>query len=83
MMVHTVSGVIKPGENIAEIVPLEDKLVAEVKVKPADVAFLRPGLDTMVKFTAYDFSIYGGLKGTVTQISADTETNEKQARATI
>ena len=77
MMVHTVSGVIKPGENIAEIVPLEDKLVAEVKVKPADVAFLRPGLDTMVKFTAYDFSIYGGLKGTVTQISADTETNEK------
>lgn len=77
MMVHTVSGVIKPGENIAEIVPLEDKLVAEVKVKPADVAFLRPGLDTMVKFTAYDFSIYGGLKGKVTQISADTETNEK------
>ncbi|WXG60617.1 HlyD family efflux transporter periplasmic adaptor subunit [Campylobacter concisus] len=41
MMVHTVSGVIKPGENIAEIVPLEDKLIAEVKVKPADVAFLR------------------------------------------
>ncbi|MCD8212911.1 MAG: HlyD family type I secretion periplasmic adaptor subunit [Campylobacter sp.] len=77
MMVHTVSGVIKPGENIAEIVPLEDKLVAEVKVKPADVAFLRPGLDTMVKFTAYDFSIYGGLKGKVTQVSADTETNEK------
>ena len=77
MMVHTVSGVIKPGENIAEIVPLEDKLIAEVKVKPADVAFLRPGLDTMVKFTAYDFSIYGGLKGKVTQISADTETNEK------
>ena len=77
MMVHTISGVIKPGENIAEIVPLEDKLVAEVKVKPADVAFLRPGLDTIVKFTAYDFSIYGGLKGKVTQISADTETNEK------
>ncbi|MBE2984903.1 HlyD family type I secretion periplasmic adaptor subunit [Campylobacter sp. RM9344] len=77
LMVHTVSGVIKPGENIAEIVPLEDKLIAEVKVKPADVAFLRPGLETMVKFTAYDFSIYGGLKGEVMQISADTETNEK------
>jgi len=69
MMVHTVSGVIKPGENIAEIVPLEDKLVAEVKVKPADVAFLRPGLDTMVKFTAYDFSIYGGLKGKVKKMT--------------
>ncbi|AQW86560.1 type I secretion system, membrane fusion protein, HlyD family [Campylobacter pinnipediorum subsp. caledonicus] len=77
LMIHTVSGVIKPGENIAEIVPVEDKLVAEIKVKPADVAFLRQGLDTVVKFTAYDFSIYGGLKGKVTQISADTETNEK------
>lgn len=77
LMVNTVSGVIKPGEDIAEIVPLEDKLVAQIKVKPADVAFLRPGLETMVKFTAYDFSIYGGLKGEVTQISADTETNEK------
>lgn len=77
LMVHTVSGVIKPGENIAEIVPVDDKLVAEVKVKPADVAFLRLGLDTMVKFTAYDFSIYGGLTGKVTHISADTETNEK------
>ncbi|MBR8464577.1 HlyD family type I secretion periplasmic adaptor subunit [Campylobacter sp. faydin G-24] len=77
LMVHTVSGVIKPGESIAEIVPLEDKLVAEVKVKPADVAFLRPGLPTVVKFTAYDFSIYGGLDGNVTQISADTETDEK------
>ncbi|MGG7048743.1 MULTISPECIES: HlyD family type I secretion periplasmic adaptor subunit [unclassified Campylobacter] len=77
LIVNTVSGVIKPGENIAEIVPLEDKLVAEIKVKPADVAFLRPNLEAMVKFTAYDFSIYGGLKGKVTQISADTETNEK------
>lgn len=77
LMVHTISGVIKPGESIAEIVPLEDKLVAEVKVKPADVAFLRPGLDAVVKFTAYDFSIYGGLHGKVTQISADTQTDEK------
>ena len=77
LMVNTVSGVIKPGMDIAEIVPLEDKLIAEVKVKPADVAFLRPGLKAIVKLTAYDFSIYGGLEGEVTQISADTETNEK------
>ena len=77
LMVNTVSGVIKPGMDIAEIVPIEDKLIAEVKVRPADVAFLRPGLKAVVKLTAYDFSIYGGLEGEVTQISADTETNEK------
>lgn len=77
LMVNTVSGVIKPGMDIVEIVPMEDKLIAEVKVKPADVAFLRPGLKAIVKLTAYDFSIYGGLEGEVTQISADTETNEK------
>lgn len=77
LMVNTVSGVIKPGMDIAEIVPVEDNLIAEVKVKPADVAFLRQGLKAMVKLTAYDFAIYGGLEGEVTQISADTETNEK------
>lgn len=77
LMVNTVSGVIKPGMDIAEIVPVEDSLIAEVKVKPADVAFLRQGLKAMVKLTAYDFAIYGGLEGEVTQISADTETNEK------
>lgn len=75
--IHTVSGVIKPGENIAEIVPLDDKLIAEVKVKPADVAFLREGLRAIIKVSAYDFSIYGGLEGKVMQISADTETNDK------
>ncbi len=77
MMIHTVSGIVKPGMDIIEIVPLEDALIAEVKVKPSDVAFLRPGLEAMIKFTAYDFSIYGGLKGKVEQISADTQTNEK------
>lgn len=75
--IHTVSGVIKPGENIAEIVPLHDKLIAEVKVKPSDVAFLREGLPATLKVSAYDFSIYGGLSGKVMQISADTETNDK------
>ncbi|QCD53105.1 HlyD family type I secretion periplasmic adaptor subunit [Campylobacter sp. RM16192] len=81
LMVNTVSGVIRPGMDIAEIVPNEDTLIAEVKVRPADVAFLRPGLESMVKLTAYDFSIYGGLKGEVTQISADTETNEKSGES--
>ncbi|MDO5045457.1 HlyD family type I secretion periplasmic adaptor subunit [Campylobacter sp.] len=81
LMVNTVSGVIKPGMDIAEIVPMEDTLIAEVKVKPADVAFLRPGLKAIVKLTAYDFSIYGGLNGEVVQISADTETNEKSGES--
>ncbi len=77
LMVNTVSGVIKPGEDIAEVVPLDDILIAEVKVKPKDVAFLRIGLEAMVKLTAYDFSIYGGLKGKVVNIGADTVTNKK------
>ncbi|AOO64821.1 HlyD family type I secretion periplasmic adaptor subunit [Sulfurospirillum halorespirans] len=77
LLVNTVSGVVKPGMDILEIVPTEDTLLIEAKVKPSDVAFLRLGLDSMVKFTAYDFSIYGGLKGKLVFISADTITNEK------
>lgn len=77
LMINTISGVIKPGEDIAEIVPIDDALIAEVKVNPKDVAFLRIGLEAMVKFTAYDFSIYGGLKGKVVNIGADTITNKK------
>lgn len=77
LLVNTVSGVVKPGMNILEIVPTEDTLLIEAKIKPSDVAFLRLGLDATVKFTAYDFSIYGGLKGKVVFISADTITNEK------
>ncbi|MDD2267825.1 HlyD family type I secretion periplasmic adaptor subunit [Sulfuricurvum sp.] len=77
LLVNTVSGVVKPGMDILEIVPAEDTLLVEAKVKPSDVAYLVPGLKAMVKFTAYDFSIYGGLKGKLTFISADTLTNEK------
>lgn len=77
LLVNTISGVVKPGMDILEIVPAEDTLLIEAKVKPSDVAYLRPGLDAMVKFTAYDFSIHGGLRGKVTLISADTITNEK------
>ncbi len=77
LMVNTVSGVIKPGQDIVEVVPLNDALIAEVKVKPKDVAFLRTDMEAMVKLTAYDFSIYGGLKGKVINIGADTVTNKK------
>jgi membrane fusion protein, adhesin transport system len=70
--VTTIGEVIKPGEDLVEIVPLEDTLLVEAKVRPADVAFLHPGQPAMVKITAYDFSIYGGLKAQVEDISADT-----------
>lgn len=77
LLINTVSGVVKPGMDILEIVPTDDSLLIEAKIKPRDVAYLRPGLEAMVKFTAYDFSIYGGLKGKLTFISADTITDKK------
>jgi len=77
LLVTTVGGVIQPGEDLVEIVPLDDTLLVEAKVRPADIAFLRPGLPAMVKVTAYDFSIYGGLDAEVEDISADTITDEE------
>ena len=70
--VTTIGQVIKPGESIMEIVPVDDKLLIEAKVKPRDIAFLYPGQEANVKVTAYDFSIYGGLKGRVINIGADS-----------
>ncbi len=72
IVITTLGGVVKPGESIMEIVPLDDTLLIEAKVRPADVAFLRPGQKAKVKITAYDFSVYGGLDGILEQISADT-----------
>ncbi len=77
LLVNTIGGVVQPGMDLVEIVPLEDNLLIEAKIRPADIAFLRPGLKTIVKITAYDFSIYGGLKAKVEQISADTITDEE------
>lgn len=77
LMVNTIGGVIKPGQDLVAIVPIEDTLLIEARIKPADVAFLRPGLDATVKVTAYDYSIYGGLPATLEDISADTITDEK------
>lgn len=74
---HTIGGVVKPGENIMEIVPLDDKLLIEAKIRPADIAFLRPGQKAIIKITAYDYSIYGGLGATLDYISADTIKDEK------
>lgn len=75
--VNTVGGVVQPGMDLVEIVPLEDSLLVEARVRPADIAFLRPGLEAMVKLTAYDFSIYGGLEGIVEHISADAIIDER------
>jgi adhesin transport system membrane fusion protein len=73
--VTTIGGVIQPGMDIMEIVPLEDTLLIEAYVRPADIAFVHPDQEAMVKFTAYDFSIYGGLDGRVVFISPDTMVN--------
>ena len=75
--ISTVGGVVKPGEPIMDLVPLDDTLLVEARVKPQDVAFLRPGQDVMVKISAYDFSIYGGLEGKLESISADTIEDKK------
>ncbi len=75
--INTIGGVIQPGQAILEIVPLDDTLLIEARIRPADIAFLHPGQAAMIKITAYDFSIYGGLEGVVEQISADTILDEK------
>ncbi|MEB5974910.1 HlyD family type I secretion periplasmic adaptor subunit [Pantoea dispersa] len=78
---NTIGGVIQPGEHILEIVPLEDQLLVEAKIRPSDVAFLHPGLPATVKVTAYDYAIYGGLKGHVEFISPDTLKDDAKAAA--
>lgn len=75
--ISTIGGIVQPGQDLIEIVPLEDSLLVEANVRPSDIGFLKPGLESMVKLTAYDFAIYGGLKGEVERISADTITNDK------
>lgn len=72
----TLGGVAKPGEEIMQLVPLNDDMVIEAKVRPADVAFVRPGLPVSVKLDAYDYTVYGTLHGEVSYISADTLNEE-------
>ncbi|MGH8329491.1 MAG: HlyD family type I secretion periplasmic adaptor subunit, partial [Pseudomonas sp.] len=76
LLVNTIGGVIQPGSDLVEIVPLDDTLLVEAKVRPQDIAFLHPGQEATVKFTAYDYTIYGGLKARLEQIGADTITDE-------
>ncbi|EDZ62626.1 type I secretion membrane fusion protein, HlyD family [Sulfurimonas gotlandica GD1] len=76
LLINTVGGVVKPGMDIIEIVPTQDNLLVEAKIRPADIAFLYPGQRAIVKFSAYDFAIYGSLQGTLTHISAGTIVDE-------
>jgi adhesin transport system membrane fusion protein len=74
----TLGGVAKPGDEILQIVPMDDALIIEAKMRPADVAFVKPGLPATVKLDAYDYAIYGALQGEVTYISADTLVEQVQ-----
>lgn len=77
LLVNTVGGVVQPATEIAEIVPLEDVLLLEVRIQPRDIAFLHPGQKAVVRFTAYDFAIYGSMDAVVDHIGADTVTDDK------
>ena len=70
--VTTIGSVVQPGRDIMEIVPIDDGLMIETKVRPQDVAFIKPDEPASVKLTAYDYLIYGDLKGRVVRIGADT-----------
>lgn len=77
VLVNTIGQAVQANANIVELVPVDETLLVEAKVKPQDVAFIRPGLPVMVKISAYDFSIYGGLHGKVESISGDSFTDDK------
>lgn len=77
LLVNTVGAVVQPGKEVVEVVPLDDTLILEVQITPKDIGFLRPGQEATVKFSAYDFSIYGGLTADVFNIGADSVLDEK------
>jgi adhesin transport system membrane fusion protein len=85
VQVTTVGQYVQPGQKIMEVVPMGEKLLVETRVRPSDIAFIKVGDKALVKVTAYDFSIYGGLDGRVVQVSADSiyDENEKQAFFTV
>lgn len=78
LLVNTIGGVIQPGSNLVEIVPLEETLLIEARIRPSDIAFLHPGQPARVKITAYDFLIFGQLDAVVDHISADTIRDEEE-----
>jgi len=81
VQVTTIGSYVQPGQKIMEVVPLGEKLLVETRVKPGDIAFIKVGDRALVKVTAYDFSIYGGLEGRVVQVSADSIYDDKERQA--
>lgn len=81
LSITTIGGVVRPGEEILQIIPLDEELFVEARVKPKDIAGVRPGQEATVKLSAYDYTIYGTLKGTVKVISADTFKDERSRSA--
>jgi adhesin transport system membrane fusion protein len=81
VQITTIGGFVNAGQKLMEVVPMGEKLLVETKVQPKDIAFIRTGQDALVKVTAYDFSIYGGLQGKVVQVSADTIYDEQTKQA--
>lgn len=77
LYVNTVGGVVQPGKDVVEVVPLEESLLLDARVLAKDIAFLHPGDKAVVKFTAYDFAIYGGLEGKLEMIGADSVTDDR------
>jgi adhesin transport system membrane fusion protein len=81
LSVTTIGGVVRPGEEILQIMPIEEELFIEAKVKPRDIAAVRQGQDAVIKLTAYDYTVFGTLKAKVTFISADTFKDERARTA--
>ena len=77
LLINTIGGVITPGSAVVELIPQDDQLIVEAKVSPKDIAFIRQGQPAILKFSAYDFTIYGGMSAEVQHISADAITNDK------
>ena len=75
--INTVGAFVQPGAVVAGIVPTSETLLVEARVSPRDVAFIRPGQDALIKVTAYDFSIFGGIEGKVSNITADSLVDQK------
>ena len=69
--------VVKPGESIAEIVPSDGSLLIQARIKPEDIAFLKPGMPAVIKLTAYDYSIFGAIPGTLEKIAGDSTTDDR------
>lgn len=79
--VDTIGGVIGPGEDLLEIVPYEDTLLVEARMSPRDIAFIHTGLEAVIKLSAYDYAIYGGLNAKVIEVSADSVTDKTKQPA--